>query len=321
MSNLESQNITVLITHEKVFGKTYPHRELLKKLGCSWNSDEKYWERERTFSKKERKKIYSLGLKVEEMNIKENINVKITPIDYINEKETPEGCFGYVKELESSREYTRKDNTKGIMQKFVLVDNSGCVPCILWNLFDSPDLTNDTVILIQNPNIKINLKDKKLEIHSSSNSKIWKISEVPDNLSKQSSEEIYTRWITTSIQMIKDAEIGFNRKFIGMVTKVQGIYDYDKNQQTQFILSFVLVDESEAIKVTLFGDMSLKLLNFNKEEEEQFINLPPLDRIDSKLLCDKINNLIGQSIIIKGTVEKNRYTHLLELKAKRFYYL
>jgi hypothetical protein len=85
------------------------------------------------------------------------------------------------------------------------------------------------------------------------------------------------------------------------------------------MLNFVLVDESEAIKVSLFGDMCMKLLNFKDHEKEIFVNLSPLDRLDSFLLSDKINELIGKSIIIKGAVEKNRFTQLLEIKANRFY--
>ena len=47
--------------------------------------------------------------------------------------------------------------------------------------------------------------------------------------------------------------------------------------------------------------------------------MTPLERIDSFLIAEKMNNLIGQKVIVRGSIEESEYTNLLELKANKFY--
>ena len=50
---------------EQVSGNTYPHRDILKKMGCSWNADDKSWERSEIFIETEMKQILNLGLNIQ----------------------------------------------------------------------------------------------------------------------------------------------------------------------------------------------------------------------------------------------------------------
>lgn len=104
-----------------------------------------------------------------------------------------------------------------------------------------------------------------------------------------------------------------------MITEFNGIYDYESENLIKLMIIFILDDKTDVMKVSLFGEMCTTLLNLTEREQEEIIAMSPLERMDSFLLANKINNLIGKEIIVRGTVEKNEYTNLLELKAKVFY--
>jgi len=281
-------------------------------------SQYKCWERHKPFKQEERKKIINLGLKIQHSTIDKSIVMTITPIQALNEENPQiEGCIGYAKELEPVRSFIRNDSTTGNFQRFVLADQSGSVSCVSWNLIGSTELKNDRVVAIQNVTLK--KSENELELHCSDQTKFWIVSEIPDNLSKSSVEKSYYEWIMNKIQPINKAHIGFNQKFQGMITEVQGVYDYEKNGKVKLMIIFILEDQKEAIKVSLFGEKCNKLLALTIEEQDKIARMTPLERVDSFLLAEKINNLIGKEIIVRGTVEENEYTKLLELKANRFY--
>ncbi len=83
----------------------------------------------------------------------------------------------------------------------------------------------------------------------------WIVAEIPEYLSKASVEKSYDEWVMNKIQPINKAHIGFSQKFQGMITEVQGIYDYEKNGNVKLMIIFILDDQTEAIKISLFGEM------------------------------------------------------------------
>lgn len=314
---MNSTSLKVQVEVFSIIGDTYPHRTILKQMHCVWNPKFKHWERFEPFSKIDKAKIKELGLKIQHSMIVKSLLMNITPIEALEENSQIEGCIGYVKELESVRSFIRKDETLGNIQRFVLVDQSGSVKSVSWNLVGSTELKNDRVVAIQNATVK--KSEGELELHCSDQTKFWIISEIPEYLFKSSVEKNFNEWIMSNIQHINEAHIGFNQKFQGMITDVVGIHDYEKDGKVKLLIFLLLDDQSEVIKVSLFGEMCNELLVLTTEEQIKIAKMTPLDRIDYFLLADKVNNLIGTKIIVKGTIEENEYTKLLELKANKFY--
>ncbi len=314
---MNNKSIKVQVEVFRIIGDTYPHRTILKQMNCVWNPKLKYWEKFEPFLISETEKIMELGLKIHHSKMVKSIQMKITPIYTLDENIQMEGCIGYVKELESARSFNRKDGSTGHIQRFVLVDQSGCIKCVSWNLVGRAELENNGVIAIQKTAIK--KSEGELELHCADHTKFWIISEIPEYLTESTIEKNYYEWVISNIQPINKAHLGFNQKFQGMITDVKGIHDYEKDGKAELMLFFLLDDQTGVVKVSLFGEMCNELLALTKEEQDKIAHLVPLERIDSFFLADKVNNLIGTKIIVKGTIEENEYTKLLELRANRFY--
>ena len=314
---MNNNSIKVQVKVIRIIGDTYPYRNILKQMHFVWNPNQKLWEKREPISDIDTEKIIKLGLKIQQSRIDEPMVIKITPIEALDENDHIKGCIGYVKELESVHSFIRNDGTSGYIQRFVLGDQSGCIKCVSWNLAGSNELKHDRIVTIQNAIVKAS--EEELEFHCSDHTKFWIVSEIPEYLSKNSVEKSYYKWVMDKIQPINKAHIGFHQKFQGMITDIQGIYNYEKNGRVQLMIILLLDDQTEVIKVSLFGDMCYELLALTTEEQNKITHMLPLERIDSSLVVEKINNLIGRKIIIKGTVEENDYTKLLELKANRFY--
>ena len=60
---LINKSIKVQVEVIRISGDTYPHRTILKQIGCMWNPENKSWERHKLFKQEEKEKIINLGLK------------------------------------------------------------------------------------------------------------------------------------------------------------------------------------------------------------------------------------------------------------------
>ncbi|MHA1911553.1 MAG: hypothetical protein ACTSYA_07640 [Candidatus Kariarchaeaceae archaeon] len=89
--------------------------------------------------------------------------------------------------------------------------------------------------------------------------------------------------------------------------------------EKRLVFTLVLEDETEALKATFFSKLAEKLLMLSKNEKKLILSLSSIERNDSSIIADKINQLIGREIIVKGKIEVNEYTHLREIKATSFF--
>lgn len=94
-------------------------------------------------------------MEIHQSTISNTISVNIVPIKTLYEENPQLGkIIGYVKKLESIRSFIRNDGSTGNMQRFILVDQSGCISCVAWNLIGSNELKNDIFVAIQHATLK-----------------------------------------------------------------------------------------------------------------------------------------------------------------------
>ncbi len=319
----------------EVVGKSFPHKDKLREMGCKWNPDKKTWYRGIQFSEDEKNIIDGLHLKLKETTKINELRFKVTNISDIVDGMGSLYCLGLVKNLESSRMFSKSNGESGNLQRFLLIDNTGYIQCIAWDNVGSQILKENSPIFIRNAYSKI--REGKNELHCGTRSYINKL--VEKEFSNEITSAIYNDWIYNTSGEIASLKEDEYQQFVGMVTEVFDIRDYlacpvcssgmieeellcskcneEVIPRTRFILGIILEDNTNAIKATLFGNIVEELLNLSEEESELLKQLSVLDRIDSDLIAIKINHLIGSQILLEGKIRRNEYTDLLEMNVNR----
>ncbi|MHA1624394.1 MAG: hypothetical protein ACTSXN_11870 [Promethearchaeota archaeon] len=90
-----------------------------------------------------------------------------------------------------------------------------------------------------------------------------------------------------------------------------------KIDSKRFILSIILDDTTEAIKITFFGKEAVNLINLNNGEFELFSKMSALELADNEKFARKLVKLHGKKILVHVKITKNEFTNLLEGNANK----
>lgn len=334
-SDREKRNIKFSSEIIEIIGKSFPHKDKLREMGCKWNPDNKVWYRESRFTDDEKIIIEGMNLKLDEISKINALSVKITDLKNIIDEMGSIYCVGIIKNLESSRMFTKSNGESGYLQRFLLIDHSNYLQCISWDNLGNDILKENTPIFIRNAYSRV--REGRNELHCGSRTKINNLANPV--LSNEIILGVFNGWIRNTSQEINSLEENEYQQFVGMVTEVFDIRDYlacpicssglteedircakcdeKVTPSIRFILSIILDDNTNAIKATLFGEIAEELLSFTEEESTMVKELTVLDRMDSDLIADKVNKIIGSKVLLEGKIERNEYTELLEMNVNR----
>ncbi len=334
-SDREKRLIKFSTDIHEVIGNSFPHKDKLREMGCKWNPASKVWYRESNFTDVEDNIIDEMNLKIIQISKINEMYIKINDLRDIIGETASIYSLGIIMNLEPPRQFSKGDAKIGYFQRFLLVDRTSYVQCIAWDKVGIEILEESTPIFIRNAYSKV--REGKNELHCGNRTRINKL--VDPELPNEIIHGIYTDWIRNSSIEIASLEENEYQQFVGMITEVFSIRDYlacpicssgiteenirctkcDKEVSPgiRLILSIILEDNTNAIKATFFGEIAENLLNLSENEIDGIKELSMLNRIDSELLVNKINEIIGTRVILEGKIERNEYTELLEMNVNR----
>jgi len=251
-------------------------------------------------------KLSKLILSPEDVNYKKypKITKKVIPIEEINLSQKSITIKGKVSRKTPLNTFERKDGSEGKVESILLMDSSGSIRITFWNEDTNKldKIKKGDSIKITNLNPRESNYNQKIELFANQNSELVKIEEdieIKGELVKE-------------IEKLQDMDNIVS--FKGIITSVENLKKVNlKNGEEVSLLSFVVSDNTDWIKVTLWRDLAekysdliengqgvfiknvlLKYSSFSKRKEISFIESSKIEFIDLEI--DQIKERNNQNI-------------------------
>ncbi|MBD3215046.1 MAG: DUF2240 family protein [Candidatus Lokiarchaeota archaeon] len=271
-------------------------------------------------------------LSPEDVNYKNypKITKEIIPIEEINLSQRSISTKGKVLRVTPVNKFERKDGSEGKVRSLHLVDSTGSIRITFWNedteKFKEVKKGDNIKITNLNPR-QSNFNKREIELFANSNSKIVHINEEID-LKGNFVDDI------KSLQNIENIV-----SFKGIVSSVDNLKKVTlKSGEEVSLFSFVVSDETDGIRVTLWRDLAekysekiensqgvylknvmLRFSSFYKRKEISFIENSEIEFIDLKI--DQIKELSAKNTTERSSNFTRNYSNIKEINSSGFFEL
>jgi replication factor A1 len=271
-------------------------------------------------------------LSPEDVNYKNypKITKEIIPIEDINLSQRSISTKGKVLRVTPVNKFERKDGSEGKVRSLHLVDSTGSIRITFWNedteKFKEVKKGDNIKITNLNPR-QSNFNKREIELFANSNSKIVHINEEID-LKGNFVDDI------KSLQNIENIV-----SFKGIVSSVDNLKKVTlKSGEEVSLFSFVVSDETDGIRVTLWRDLAekysekiensqgvylknvmLRFSSFYKRKEISFIENSEIEFIDLKI--DQIKELSAKNTTERSSNFTRNYSNIKEINSSGFFEL
>ncbi|MFX1365897.1 MAG: hypothetical protein ACFFCE_17435 [Promethearchaeota archaeon] len=215
-----------------------------------------------------------------DQNIQNEINELIDYNDFaINISDVIEGMQnivieGRITDIFGLKNFTKKDNTSGIVGSFQICDISNCIKIVLWNeqvkSMENECFKKGEIIQVIGGYSKKGIDDD-LEIHLSRKGKLVLAPQgvrLPDKMTQRNSKIINKENAISSQALTIDQLY----KKEGFIKSVKGIIQIDelkeftlKNGEKSFLLKLILNDETASIRINIWGIKAIECIKLVNE--------------------------------------------------------
>ncbi len=246
-----------------------------------------------------------VDIKEESKDILKDIEINITDIS-LNMKNIT--IIGRIKDIYSSRSFTKKDGSEGRVASFLLYDATGDIRVVLWdeqvNILSEENFEKNELVKILNGNTRTN-QNGDIEIHVGNFGKIIISPEDVD----------YSNFPKIKEELVLIKDIDLNDKSLVLEGKIIQKFPLKeftrKNGELGKVCSIVLMDSSGTIRITFWNEDTQKLETFEKDDTIRVSSLNPrlssLDNTTIELIASITSTLkkIKKKIDLSGELVPN----------------
>lgn len=272
----------------------------------------------------------------------ENMIYTTKSIDEIDDDEFEEGrirVIAKVLEVNEPREFERQDGGKGIVRNIEIADMTGSMKLVLWDNNAELDIDVGDAIKIENPRVRYNDNDNRIELQTSRATSILTPSDDESAILPSMEELAELIYQSRTIGTLQEDDVNIrvsgiirepsNNKIL--ITKCphcnnsieefgedEYVCDYcgeeiDEPKHLLMIPARLEDDDGEEIPITFFNKLAEELLGMTTEDIVELIN----EYDDPGVLEGKIDDLEGLNVEVIANVKFDEYNEEMRLNPKK----
>lgn len=272
----------------------------------------------------------------------ENMIYTTKSIDEIDDDEFEEGrirVIAKVLEVNEPREFERQDGGKGIVRNIEIADMTGSMKLVLWDNNAELDIDVGDAIKIENPRVRYNDNDNRIELQTSRATSILTPSDDESAILPSMEELAELIYQSRTIGTLQEDDVNIrvsgiirepsNNKIL--ITKCPhcnnsieefGEDEYvcgycgeeiDEPKHLLMIPARLEDDDGEEIPITFFNKLAEELLGMTTEDIVELIN----EYDDPGVLEGKIDDLEGLNVEVIANVKFDEYNEEMRLNPKK----
>lgn len=272
----------------------------------------------------------------------ENMIYTTKSIDEIDDDEFEEGrirVIAKVLEVNEPREFERQDGGKGIVRNIEIADMTGSMKLVLWDNNAELDLDVGDAIKIENPRVRYNDNDNRIELQTGRATSILTPSDDESAILPSMEELAELIYQSRTIGTLQEDDVNIrvsgiirepsNNKIL--ITKCphcnnsieefgedEYICDYcgeeiDEPKHLLMIPARLEDEDGEEIPITFFNKLAEELLGMTTEDIVELIN----EYDDPGVLEGKIDDLEGLNVEVIANVKFDEYNEEMRLNPKK----